>query len=555
MFRKPQSPQLYLFESPSNLMGKRASKKYDDPKAWHNQFYELVTTKVNEDNFAPLYKGSGKGVPTASIRILASMNVLKEGFGCSDEELFEKCKYDLLVRKALGMVNLSDKTQTPSLDTYYCLRRRLVDYEERTGINLMDTCFKNITKEQLKQFHIAGKSVRMDSKLIGSNIAWYSRYRLILTTLQQWGKNGVSLLNPSLQKQVEPYLTEDGQKTEYHSDAESIHQRLILLGALIYKILVRIKADDSLLLKRVFNEQYLVEKGVVTPREKRTISAQSVQNPNDPDADYRGKGNQKVKGYSVNVTETNDDNDDQEEDRKPSLITDVTVKPASAADNGYLQDSIEATKELTGNEVSRINADGAYQSQGNREYAQEHNIQFVTTGLQGKRSRFDVSLSGDELTAVDCKTGDALPVKRVKDKWRVTFAGKHYYLTREQVDKRLLRKQLESLPQELLNKRNNVEAAMFQVSFHTRNNKTRYRGLLKHAIWADARCLWMNFVRLMNYQITTGQRTFSAFISAFEELFTDLYLRMVGLERTSKYFVVAMEFDNPGPIWTPCHKD
>ncbi len=119
----------------------------------------------------------------------------------------------------------------------------------------------------------------------------------------------------------------------------------------------------------------------------------------------------------------------------------------------------------------------------------------------------------------------------------------------------MLRKQLESLPQELLNKRNNVEAAMFQVSFHTRNNKTRYRGLLKHAIWADARCLWMNFVRLMNYQITTGQRTFSAFISAFEELFTDLYLRMVGLERTSKYFVVAMEFDNPGPIWTPCHKD
>ncbi len=81
MFRKTQSPQLDLFESPGNLMGKRASKKYDAPKAWHNQFYELVTTKVKEENFAPLYKDSGKGAPTASIRILASVNMLKEGFG------------------------------------------------------------------------------------------------------------------------------------------------------------------------------------------------------------------------------------------------------------------------------------------------------------------------------------------------------------------------------------------------------------------------------------------------------------------------------------------
>ena len=30
------------------------------------------------------------------------------------------------------------------------------------------------------------------------------------------------------------------------------------------------------------------------------------ENPNDPDAEYRQKGDQKVKGYSVNVTETTD---------------------------------------------------------------------------------------------------------------------------------------------------------------------------------------------------------------------------------------------------------
>lgn len=531
MFRKSQISQSDLFESPSNLMSKRASKKYDDPKSWHNQFFTLVTSQVNEDNFAPLFKDSLRGAPTASIRILVSMSVLKEGFGCSDEQLFEKCEYDLLVRKALGLINLKDKT--PSLDTYYCFRRRLVEYEDSKGVNLMDTCFKDITAEQIKMFDIAGKSVRMDSKLIGSNIAWYSRYRLILTTLQQWAESGIASLNPSLRKKLEPFIKEDGQKTEYHSDSETVYKRLTSLGKLIYQILVRIKANDSLLLKRVFDEQFLVEKGVVTPREKKTISAKSVQNPNDPDANYRSKGDQKIKGYSVNITETNDDDD------KPSLITDVTVKPATAADNSYLQDSVNATGEITGNAVERINADGAYQSEANRAFADENNIQFITTGLQGKQPRIDIYFEDETLIAVDRKTDEKLPVKKVKDKWRVTIEGKYCYLTPEQIDKRLLRKQLEAIPKELLDKRNNVEAAMFQVSFHTRNNKTRYRGLLKHSLWAEARCLWMNFVRLMIFRITVCQRTIFDLYKVIVEFVKTQILSRIETFPTPNYYRLA----------------
>lgn len=45
------------------------------------------------------------------------MSMLKEGFGCSDEDPFEKCEFDLLARKALGMETLEDAA--PSIDTYY----------------------------------------------------------------------------------------------------------------------------------------------------------------------------------------------------------------------------------------------------------------------------------------------------------------------------------------------------------------------------------------------------------------------------------------------------
>lgn len=52
--------------------------------------------------------------------------IMKEGNRRSDEQMFEAVDFDLLVRKALGLVNLTD--QAPSLDTYYLLRRRIVPY-------------------------------------------------------------------------------------------------------------------------------------------------------------------------------------------------------------------------------------------------------------------------------------------------------------------------------------------------------------------------------------------------------------------------------------------
>ena len=125
MFKKTDpNPQLDIFTAPSMLLGSRASKKYSDPNAWHNQFYSLVTTKIDEEIFKPLFpEGKKSGRPNASIRILVAMSVLKEGFGCSDEDLFEKCGFDLLTRKALGSFKaISRKIFTSRADCYVSLR-------------------------------------------------------------------------------------------------------------------------------------------------------------------------------------------------------------------------------------------------------------------------------------------------------------------------------------------------------------------------------------------------------------------------------------------------
>jgi hypothetical protein len=46
---------------------------------------------------------------------------------------------------------------------------------------LFEKAFAQITKTQMIDFYVSGKKIRMDSKLLGSNIAWLSRYELIDT--------------------------------------------------------------------------------------------------------------------------------------------------------------------------------------------------------------------------------------------------------------------------------------------------------------------------------------------------------------------------------------
>ena len=130
----------------------------------------------------------------------------------------------------------------------------------------------------------------------------------------------------------------------------------------------------------------------------------------------------------------------------------------------------------------------------------------MANGIQGKPSRFDLELTGeDTLEVTDRQTGEVLTAIPVKDdKWKVQVEGKDgkkgwRYFGRDQIDKAKVRR--ESVPFDKRKKRNNVEATIFQYCFHTRNNKTRYRGLFKHKMQAIARCAWVNVRRLLLFDL------------------------------------------------------
>lgn len=512
MFRTSEKEsQLDIFSSISSMLKGSTHGYYNNPQAWHNIFRTQIYSRIDESTYKALFN-ERMGAPNASVRVLISMMILKEAFGWSDSQLFEQCRFNLLVRGALGLFNLND--DIPVESTYYLLRKRIYEYQKQKGEDLIEKTFEAITQGQIKEFNINGQSIRMDSKLIGSNIALFSRYEIIHHTLNQYYKildKEKQLIFLSIDNhQVKEYLKEEPEKTIYRSTKQEIKLRLQSLGILIYKVIKAFRNDKSeqyQLLCRVFNEQYkLKEDKEVELRTREEIASDSVQSPHDPDSAYRNKGDQQVKGYSTNITETASDG-------PLNLITNAIVEKANIPDTKFVKQAIESTAELTGQPVERVYADGAYQSPENDDFCK--GIDFVFTGIQGFESRFDLNMMTKGLIVTDTQTGEiiqAIKAKKLKnsneERWRIRTDKGNKYFGQKAIRASFLRKQLRNRGIEELNKRNNVEATIFQLSLHLRNNKSKYRGIIKQRMWVLFRCSWINLVRIMNYVKEIGPKSY-----------------------------------------------
>jgi len=511
MFRKSsKEPQIDIFSNIPSMLTDGAVRKYNDKSYWHNQFRQEVINLIDETPYKVLFNET-KGAPNAPIRLLVGMMILKEAFVWSDSQLFEHCQFNLLTRNALGLINLNDPL--PAESTYYLLRNRIYEHQRQTGEDLLEQTFTQITREQVKQFDVNGRSIRMDSKLIGSNIAYFTRYEIIHQTLCRFYKSlnkfATSRLLATDLEQLEKLVQEEPVKTVYRSTREEIKSRLQPIGFLIYKLLNTFTGHTSeqyRLLQRVFDEQYsVVEDQQIQLRPKEEITSGSVQSPHDPESAFRHKGDQKVKGYSVNITETISD-------EGLNLITNVIVDKANVADTQFVQPAIKATCEVTGQQVETAILDGAFQSPDNDEFCKD--IDMVFTGIQGEQSRYDLDMTPFGLMVTDTQTGKltlAILAKKLKnskeDRWCIkTDQGKRYF-NNQAIRTSELRRIMKNRPIEETRKRNNVEATIFQLSFPLRNNKTKYRGKFKQKAWAVCRCLWVNFVRIMNFMKQTCQRT------------------------------------------------
>lgn len=265
MFKKTTPPQTDLFKNLSSQLSDRKASMLDDPTSWHNVFYREVTQRVDESVFAPLFNEGGR--PNASLRILLAMMVLKEGNGWSDEQLFGSCRFDLRCMMALGLFDID--ADVPVESTYYEFRRRLAEHNAEHGEDLVGEAFRSAVCGQIRTHNIKGENVRMDSKLIQSNIAKASRLELILETVRVSTSNlDLSLLTDVLDKADIDLLKSLRSKTTsnvaYPLDSGEKKGMLERLGNIIRELLAHCGEGGTL--ARLYCEQYQEVRGTGTAK-------------------------------------------------------------------------------------------------------------------------------------------------------------------------------------------------------------------------------------------------------------------------------------------------
>lgn len=520
MFKKTTPPQLDMFQDIRSHLSDRKNSLLDDPTSWHNIFLREVTQRIDESVFEPLFRKDGR--PNASVRILMSMMILKEGNGWSDEQLFNSCRFDIRCMRALGLYNVGD--DIPVESTYYEFRRRLTEHNKNKGEDLVGKAFSSAVSGQIKAFNMKGEQVRMDSKLIQSNIRKASRLDLIIETVRvSIPRLPMAVLSEELSAPDMALLEELKSKTTsnitYPLNNKEKKDMLKRMGHII-KHLLKYFSEDSLL-HRLYKEQYSEEEekggdsgpgGKVMPKPAKELTSGTLQSVHDPEAAFRRKGHgsseQQVTGYHSNITETISD------ENRFRLITDVQTEAANISEDAFLDQSIKGSDGVfdidnTGKKtVNHVTTDGGYDSKSNRErMAEKGSPHWNMATHKGGKQRYKLGRDAHGNLTAYCKwtKTDCQITKAVKvDKYLILHQdGTKRYLSEAEIKNyfMLQQHQAKQNPDDI-NMRPNVESTIHQV-FHRllKRNKMKYRGKYKCKMYCMSRAFWVNFTRIMKNEV------------------------------------------------------
>lgn len=383
--------------------------------SWAGTFYHDVFCRIAESIFAPLYSDEPSR-PNAPVNISVGLEILKSGFNWSDEELFNHLDFDVQVRYALGIWDIH--TEVSTLRTQYNFRRRVSDHMQKTGENLFEQLFVQITDEQLAALGLETGHQRMDSTQIASNTRRYSRLQLLVEVVQRAER----MLNKSDQARyadlLAPYKKGSAGQYCYQVKNSDLDSHLEQIGQVIYRLLNTLPdcyADQEgyQLLQRVFNEHFDVaaaDPAQVTAKPPEALRADSLQSPDDTTATYREKHGKGYQGYVTNLSETcHPDNDVQ-------LITDVRVASNTTDDETFLVETAPELKQRT--QVDTLEIDGGYIGPEASRVCSEQEITLNPSAIRGRApdpatlnlDAFTWDMASDTGPRVTCPHGQTVDV-------------------------------------------------------------------------------------------------------------------------------------------------
>jgi hypothetical protein len=381
--------------------------------SWAGSYYRDVFCHIDETVFAVLYVNFPSR-PNNPINIMVGLEWLKAGNGWTDEELYDFYCYDIQVRYALGLHQLSEGYF--DLRSLYHFRQRLSEHMQKTGENLIEKAFEQITDKQLAAYELKTGKQRMDSFQIASNIRQFGRVQLLVTVLQRTQR----MLNEADQVRYAddfaPYLKGHAGHYVYRLKKDEVGARLQIIGDLMARLLTDLEAgygkeDGYQVLARTFGDHFHYRNAKVAIKANEELSADSLQSPDDTDATYRTKRGQGYQGYVTNVTETCDPGN------KLQLITKVQVASNNTDDSQLLAEAVPNLAARTNLET--MYTDGGHGGPDSDKELAEHKIDHIQSAIRGCEpdpaklhlADFDIRFSEDGAPSqATCPGGQTVPV-------------------------------------------------------------------------------------------------------------------------------------------------
>ena len=512
MFKPHIQPELFSFET--ELSKKQRELLENSKEKW---FYNLIFTSIDENKFKALFSDKASR-PNVAINILVSALVLKEHRGLSYDELMESMMFDLRFKAALGLTTL-DKVPF-SRGTIFNFQNRVLEYEQQTGINLIEEVFDILSSEQVKMLKLKTDIQRTDSTLISSNIKRYSRVQLLIEVLLRLERILDNTDKEVIGAFLQPYQKTGSDKYVYGLKAADLPRELEALAKVYLAVHCELNKSAKYQgniefenFERVYGEHFVVVDQQVISRPVEELNSGMLQSPDDQQATYRKKNDKQSKGFTINATETaNPENPIQ-------LISDIAVNPNNIDDTKILNSRIDTIKEKTP-DLNELHTDGGYGSEDNDKKLEDLRITQITTAVRGADCEVAKTI---ELTnespitfSVACpyqKVESTPTKKRFKVRFDLTLCkqcplnvkcqlfknkGRYYF----KYEDYLLNKRsnnILTIPPERRMLRPGVEATMKEFKTRTNNGKVKVRGLFKTSIFAFTIGIAINFGRIFRY--------------------------------------------------------
>jgi len=492
--------------------------------SWSPAFRRLIFEKIDEKRYAGLYSNVTSR-PNFPVNVWVGLEIIKDLFDYTDEQLMEQFHFNLLTAHALGQEGLGELTCC--IRTIYYNRERLLEYEEKTGRNLLEEEFKSITDDALKELGVDTRMQRMDTSFVGSFIKKMSRLELVVKVLQNFFKELPEAEQERWKAPLEEYVAKEAQHLSFRLKRSEVEAHLVKIGEWLFKLHEAYADNENISglksyqhIGRVLAEQFQVtvekEETTVKMKPSKEISPSSLQNPADDTATYRKKREEDHWGHVLNVVETCSPSNPLQ------LLTDTALYPNVISDEVIAADRIPDIKERM--ELDEMITDAGFTGETSEKVCEAEAVVLIPTEVKGRKltegelSLKDFQFAGGRI--ISCPVGQT-PAQEIRKEhkggWVIRFsreqcggcpmidkcpvAERHKFYSLSFYDRQaVVAQRRQKLDQEDYKEkcrlRPAVEGTVSQFKAKMHNGKLRVRGIGRMRNTTIAMAIGINFRRI-----------------------------------------------------------